>query len=261
LRLPGIGFPLGARALDDRGRYYLAIPAWILGRNGVEPDSIPIVRFDPSTSQVDTIGRVQSTPRPRVKGKGPGYSAGLPMYPFAGHDTWTVDNAGTLITVRAAGYRLEFAVPGRKVVLGPKAKVAPVKVTDRDKVAFTRAFLERSSISGRNGDGTLSLVPAEMRTKEAIREIVDANEFPEVMGAFASAPPLIDRLGRVWVQRSRHMHERQLWDVFDRSGRHAMEVELPTARRLIAMGPSGVWVAATDEDGLERVERYAVPNA
>lgn len=261
LRLPGIGFPLGARGVDDRGRYYLAIPAWILSRDGVQPDSIPIVRFDPATSRVDTIGRVQPSPRPRVKGKGPGYSAGLPMYPFAGHDTWTVDSNGMLVTVRAAGYRLEYSAPGRKVVRGPKAKVTPVKVTDKDKVAFTRAFLESSSISGRNGDGTLSLVPAEMRTDEAVRKIVEENEFPEVMGAFTSATPLIDRLGRVWVQRSRHVHEPQLWDVFDRAGRHTLEVQLPSARRLIAMGPSGVWVAATDEDGLEHVERYAVPNA
>jgi hypothetical protein len=261
LRLPGIGFPLGARGVDDQGRYYLAIPAWVLGRGGVEPDSIPIVRFDPVTTKVDTIGRVQPSPRPRVKGKGPGYSAGLPMYPFAGHDTWTVDSRGTLITVRAAGYRVEFATPGRRVVRGRKAVVTPVKVTEKDKIEFTRAFLESSSMSGRNGDGTLSLVPAEMRTDEAIRRIVDENEFPEVMGPFTSAPPLIDRLGRVWVQRARHMHEPQLWDVFDRAGRHTLEVRLPAARRLIAMGSSGVWVAATDEDGLEHVERYAVPNA
>ncbi len=259
LRLPGIGQPLGARGMDERGRYYLTIPGWAVGRPS--PDSIPIVRFDPKTSRVDTIGRVQPSPRPRVKGKGPGYSAGLPMLPFAGHDTWTVDRNGTVVLIRAAGYRLEFSGRGKRAVKGPKTRIPAVKVTDDDKIAFTRTFLENSSISGRNGDGTLSLVPAEMRTEEAIREIVEANEFPDVMGPFTSATPLIDRLGRVWVQRARHMHERETWDVFDRSGRHALEVQLPAERRLVAMGPSGAWVAATDEDGLEHVERYALPNA
>jgi hypothetical protein len=259
LRLPGLGVPLGTRGVDERGRYYVAIPGWARGQ--ASPDSIPIVRFDPTTNRVDTIGRVQPSPRPRVKGKGPGYSAGLPMLPFAGHDTWTVDRNGTLVLIRAAGYRLEFSGRDHKAVKGPKTKIPRVKVTTADKVAFTRAFLENSSISGRNGDGTLSLVPAEMRTDAAVKEIVDANEFPEVMGAFTSATPLIDRLGRVWVQRARPMHERETWDVFDRNGRHALEVQLPAERRLVAMGPSGAWVAATDGDGLEHVERYAVPNA
>lgn len=259
LRLPGLGVPLGARGVDERGRYYVAIPGWARGE--ASPDSIPIVRFDPASSRVDTIGRIQPSPRPRVKGKGPGHSAGLPMFPFAGHDTWTVDGNGTVVLIRAAGYRLEFSGQSRKPKRGPKTKIKPVKVTEGDKVEFTRRFLENSSISGRNGDGTMSLVPADMRTKESIKRIVEANEFPEVMGAFTSATPLIDRLGRVWVQRARHMHERETWDVFDRSGRHSLEVQLPAERRLIAMGPSGAWVAATDEDGLEHVERYAVPNA
>jgi hypothetical protein len=139
-------------------------------------------------------------------------------------------------------------------------RIPPVRVTDEDKVAFTRSFMENSSISGRNSDGSLSLVPAEMRTEQEIRRIVDANEFPEVMGPFTSAQPLIDRLGRIWVQRARHQHERESWDVFDREGRRKLEVQLPTDRRLVAMGPSGAWVVATDEDGIQHVERYAVPS-
>jgi hypothetical protein len=259
LRLPGMGVPVGTRGIDARGRYYVAIPAWTIQAGPEGPDSVPIVRYDPATQRTDTLARIKPSPRPRVKGKGPGYSAGLPMLPFAAHDTWTVDAAGTVVTVRSTGYRLEFT-SDRRTRRGPSTRIPPVRVTDQDKVAFTRSFMENSSISGRNSDGSLSLVPAEMRTEQEIQRIVDANEFPEVMGPFTSAQPLIDRLGRIWVQRARHMHERESWDVFDREGRRKLEVQLPTDRRLVAMGPSGAWVVATDEDGVQHVERYAVPN-
>ena len=51
------------------------------------------------------------------------------------------------------------------------------------------------------------------------------------------------------------------WCVFDVAGRLVRQVTLPAAHRLLEIGRSGVYLVATDEDGVERLERHPYPVA
>lgn len=257
LSIPGVTGSLTARAIDDRGRYYAAVPDQ--PAFGESEDSLTLVRFDPRSSRVDTIARMQPHPRVRTARRGSVPNRMMHPLPFAAHDTWTVDQDGTLIAVRSAGYRLEFSGGAKKPVKGPKTRVPRVKVTSKDKVLFKRSLLERSTAQA-TVDTVTRVVPSSNQPKETIHVALAAIEFPSEMGAFTPATPLVDRLGRVWVQRWVHMDDNETWDVFDRSGRHSLQVELPDERRLVSMGPSGAWVVARGADGIERIERYDVPN-
>lgn len=256
LSIPGVTGSLAARAVDDRGRYYAAVSDSDAARQ-IE-DSLTLVRIDPQSSRVDTIARMQPHPRFRTGRRGSVPNRMMQPVPFASQDTWTVDQDGTLIAVRSAGYRLEFSKGPKKAVVGPKTKVPKVKVTSRDKALFKRALIERST--ARLADTGTRVVPSANPPREAVHSLLGAITFPSEMGAFTPATPLVDRLGRVWVQRWVHMDDNETWDVFDRSGKHSLQVELPDERRLVSMGPSGAWVVARDADGVERIERYDVPN-
>ncbi len=47
------------------------------------------------------------------------------------------------------------------------------------------------------------------------------------------------------------------YDLFDAAAKRVARLTLSRNRRVLAVGPRGTWVAATDEDGLQQLEFYA----
>jgi hypothetical protein len=50
-----------------------------------------------------------------------------------------------------------------------------------------------------------------------------------------------------------------VFDLFDRQGVRRGAVALPPGRRLVGLGARAVYLAAVDDDGVERLERYRRP--
>ena len=79
-----------------------------------------------------------------------------------------------------------------------------------------------------------------------------------VTGPLPQDAPLVAIDGTLWVERSGHVGTRATWDVFDAAGRNVRRTTLPAGRRLVALGRASAYLVATDDDGLERLERYAL---
>ena len=255
LTIPGIGVPLGARAVDRRGRYYLQIPGWLNGPRG-GTDTIVVVRFDPRSQRVDTLARIKgSTPRRNTM------KPGIPYVLFAAQDVWNVTIDGRFGVVRSGDYHMEWREPDGRLTAGPKIPFEPRQVTMDDRMAHTRRFMEGSSISGKNENGGLSPLPAEMLEEKAIREVAEYQEHADVHPPFTEVTPLVGPDGSLWVERSVRLGTPQTWDIIGASGVLAGRLLMPRDRKLVSLGSRWLYAVATDDDGLQHLERYAHPGS
>lgn len=255
IRIPGIGVPLGTRGVDAAGRLYIQLPGW-LSNARERGDSVWLLRYDPARQRVDTLASLLGVRSPPQRD---GRQMGIPFVPFAAQDNWSVARDGRVAIVRSDGYHVEWRAPDGRRSRGPAVFYTPVRVTNDDRLAFTRSFIANSPIGGRDPGGGMSAAPADLLTDRSIREIAGNNSFADVMGPFTGTVPLLDTKGRLWVERSVRVGTPAEWDVFDATGRLVQSVALPPARRLIGIGKTAVYLVAVDEDGIERLERYALP--
>jgi hypothetical protein len=252
LHLPGIGTPLGARGVDMLGRYYLSIPGWIRERAG---DSIAVVRFDQRAGRVDTLAVIKGY-TPRVDQR----QAGLPYVLFAPQDGWGFTSDGRVAVVRSGDYRVEWRDSSGRVTTGPPIPFERRRVTMEDRLSHIRNFMASSSTSGRDGEGGLSPLPASQLEDENIRRVAGHQPFAELHAPFEGSP-LVAPDGTLWIQRSVPPGESQLFDLVDGRGQRMGQVRMPGGRRLLAVTTRWLYATETDDDGLQRVERYARPGA
>jgi hypothetical protein len=253
LRLPGIGFPLGTRGVDAQGRFYVQIPGWISNARE-RADSVWLVRFDPARARVDTLASLKGSTSPPQRD---GRQLGIPFVPFAPQDNWMVARDGRVALVRSTPYHVEWRAADGRRTRGATVAHSPIRVTMDDRVAFTRSFIANSPIGGRDPNGGMSAAPAELLTDRSIREVAQRNAFADVMGPFTAAVPFVDAADLLWVERTVSAGTSGEWDVFDASGRLVRRVAIPVGRRLVGVGRGTLYLVAADEDGIERLERYA----
>jgi hypothetical protein len=251
LMLPGIGVPLGARAVDNRGRYYLQIPGWVSRQPG---DTIFVVRFDPHTQRIDTLARIKgSTPRKNTM------RPGIPYTLFAAQDVWNVTPDGKLAVVRSADYHVEWRDTDGRLTSGQPIAFERRAVSMEDRVAHVRRFMENSSISGKGADQGLSPIPAEMLEDKQIRDVAEYQDHAEFHAPFTEVTPLIGPGGTLWVERSMPRGTPQTWDVIGANGALVGRLQMPRNRQLVSPGTRWVYAVVTDSDGLQHLERYAHP--
>jgi hypothetical protein len=58
------------------------------------------------------------------------------------------------------------------------------------------------------------------------------------------------------VERAQHAGQPPRYDLFDQNGNRIGRAVLPAGRRLLGLGRGTLYLIATDETGIERVERY-----
>ncbi len=85
-------------------------------------------------------------------------------------------------------------------------------------------------------------------------------EFEETMPPFGQAGVLATPDGEVWVLRNRPASDKNpAYDVFDRSGAVLKKVVLEPNSRVVGFGKGTVYVAKSDEDDLQYLQRYKRP--
>ena len=256
LMLPGAGAPMGSRGRDARGRFYIQIPSWIHSR-GPGKDSVVIVRFDETSNRVDTLTVIKgSTPPPH-----PEYSPvpRIPMVIFAPQDGWAVAPDGAFAVVRSGDYHVEWTTADGVVTRGPRIAYTPLAVSESEKTAYTKRFLERTGVGGRTGN-IEALTEAE-KSPQAVAQMVKANTFAERKGAFTDAAPIAGADGSLWVERSGPVGSRVEYDVFNRRAERVRTVRLAPASRLAAVGRSVAYVIREDDDGVEHLELHSLPGS
>jgi hypothetical protein len=255
LSVPGLPTTVAPRGIDAHGRMYAQVPRWAASSiYGVHGDSAPIVRVTRpgQPAEVMTWVLLQADPGPVKRG--------LPYVPFSPEDVWTFSPDGRLIVVRSKDYHVESVDAEGRKTRGPANAFLKIPVAQIDKIAYTRRFMENSTIGGRGSGATMpsgeSPVPPEMLEARAIEELARVNPFAPVKPPFTDAMPLIAPNGELWVERSVSATVAPLWDVFDASGLLVRRYQAPNGRRLVALGRETVYAVVQDADGLERVERY-----
>ena len=240
------GFAMGA---DVRGRALGVLPA---GRRGGDPsgplDSAFVVLVSRSTGKADTVARLRppSTGVTRMI-KGPdGREIPLSMVPpLATPEHAILFPDGWLAIARLEPYRVDWRTPEGRIILGAALPVPSVRMDDREKRAYLARF---ARLSGRP--------PADPSSRDDWPETIPA--FSALMGygpvLFASPD------GRVLVQRTpTASHEEPLYDVVDRGGKLTGRLSLPANQKIVGFGTKAVYVAVTDDDGIERLRRHPWP--
>jgi hypothetical protein len=186
---------------------------------------------------------------------------GIPYVLFAAQDVWNVTLEGRLGVVRSGDYHVDWRDADGRITSGPKIPFERRQVTMDDRMAHVRRFMEGSSISGKNSDGGLSPLPAEMLEEKAIRDVAGYQEHVDVHPPFTETTPLVGPDGALWVERSVRPGIPQTWDVIDVKGVLAGRLQMPRGRRLVSLGARWLYAVATDDDGLQHLERYAHPGS
>jgi hypothetical protein len=256
-RRAGTPYTIYPRGTDRSGRIYFEIPAWAAGRPGDPPaESVSVARLDVRGDRLETVARVLgSKPLP----PGPRMRPSIPFVTFAPQDVWQVSPEGALGIVRSSNYHLEWHGDG-PVRAGRPVPFTREKVTRADRMEAARTFTVNSGIggkaSGANAPSAMSPVPASMLTDSSIAEMADHDAFAETLPPFAARVPRLAPEGVLWVERAQHAGQPARFDLFDRNGQRIGRAILPAGRRLLGLGRGTLYLIATDDTGVERIERY-----
>jgi hypothetical protein len=245
------------RGADSRGRLYFDRTPPPLQEH--ETASVPVVRFDPALSSVDTVatyaisGGMQSM---AARAGRPG-EALVSERAWPARSQWVAAPDGAVAIVEPAPYRVSWVRNGASRP-GPAVSYSPVRVSADDRAILTDAPGRRPrGPSSPGGDK-----PAE-GGQASTRKILGAPIFPEVFPPFEGREAV--RLapdGTVWVTRAGHLADSvRVVDVFDTRGALVRRVALPPHRRLAGFGATGAYLVHRDADDFEFVERYPLPFA
>ena len=262
----GPGSLVFPRGVDAKGRLYFQGMGFTPGQSG-SIDSVPVVRWDPSSKVIDTITWVPSGFAVTSSGNANRMSVTMRMKPYAKADAWGALPDGRVAIVRAEPYRVDIVeVPGRMRIGAPVA-YSPVKIGSAERDAYRKG--QQSGGGGmmviRSGGGTPrrggggggggSAASAVRGTPGAVPD----EDFPPVMPAFPSNGVRISPEGEIWVPRNRPASDKTpTYDIFDSTGKLVGKATLKPHSAIVGFGTGTVYVARQDpDDDLRYLEKYA----
>lgn len=248
----GVGGLMAVKGSDRQGRVYFQGSPFA-GQPGREmeqlPDSAPVLRWDRGRARIDTLGMVKIPTIARAASGGGGARAVvMRQQPFTPADDWSVTPDGRVGVARTGDYHVEWWGPKR--VSGRPVPHAKVPVSQGDKDAFARRAADT------RGRFTVSMGgPARGRGSSAPPPRLSEPDWPEFKPPFVGSV-LANHEGHLWVPRAQPAGAAPLYDVFDAQGTLVRQVRLAKGSRLVGFGARSVYVAQTDEDELEWLERH-----
>jgi hypothetical protein len=244
------------RGVDAKGRIYSQGSG--ITANGMA-DSIAILRWDRTGSDMDTVGFVKPPPG-NFSRTGSGNNVqvrfGGGQKVFAAAETWDVAGDGRIARVIPSPYQVIW-YSERKPVKGPVQPYTPIKVGRAEKDAYmeNRRKNPPMAISMTVGGG------GRAQTTSGPAPVGPEPEFEETMPPFTgSGAVLATPDGEVWVLRTRPASDKiPSYDVFDRTGALVKKVALAPNHRVVGFGKGVVYVSRSDEDDLQYLQKYAKP--
>ena len=250
---------MDSRGTDSKGSIYMQGAA--LPRPGeTAPDSAPIMKWDRVSPKFDTVGYVRVIP-PVMSGGGGRFEVRMGANKvFTPTETWTVTTEGRIARVTPKPYRVIWMDGPGKYTLGAVQPYTPIKVTEAEKKLYLEARRRAPGMM-------ISMGPSGRTVSQANPAQLPEPEFEETMPPFVATPGmgvagavLASPEGEVWVLRTRPASDKvPSYDVFDRSGALVKRVTLNPNSRPVGFGKGAVYVARSDEDDLQYLQRYARP--
>lgn len=249
---------MGVRGVDAAGAFYYAVPGWAEERGALPNDSVRVVKWNPRSGSVETVAVVQGE-RMRSDIRSPALNPRIPTSGYAAQDGWVVSDNGVVRIVRADGYRVETRSPGAAAVSGPSYGYSTRPVSAADRLAYVRRFMASNPTSGKGEGGGMGYSPALGETEVAA--MARGTQYAERHPMFSAGEVIAAPGGRLWVGRPAEEGKPVLYDVFDAAGRRVATVELLPGRRIMAIGRRSVYATAESDVGIQRLERYALPDS
>jgi hypothetical protein len=245
------------RGYDARGRIYFSGSPF--SATGGTADSVPLLRWDRVKPTFDTVGFVRQ-PAGFASRTQSGGNVQVRMgvtKRFTPAETWGVAGDGSIVRVFPEPYRIAWLTGKGQAALGPVVPYTPMKVTEADKKEVIDN-LRRSPgttimLGGPGGSARTSNAAPNFQAPPP--EFADTKPPYDGQGAVQVAPE-----GEVWILRTRPAGDKvPSYDVFDKSGKLIKKVSLNPNSRVVGFGRGVVYVARTDEDDLQYLQRFAMP--
>jgi hypothetical protein len=245
------------RGYDARGWIYFSGSPF--SATGETADSVPLLRWDRVKPTFDTVGFVRQ-PAGFASRTQRGGNVQVRMgvtKRFTPAETWGVAGDGSIVRVFPEPYRVGWLTGKGQAALGPVVPYTPIKVTEADKkevIDNLRRSPGTTIMIGGAGGGARTAPPPPNMTNSP-PEFADTKPPYDGQGAVQVAPE-----GEVWILRTRPAGDKvPTYDVFDRSGKLVKKVSLNPNSRVVGFGKGVVYVARTDEDDLQYLQRFARP--
>lgn len=234
----GLG-PVALRDVDVvQGAYFQGRAGRMTETGFEQPDSARILRFDRRTGHIDSLVNV-ALPLSKVTIARQGQtitSVNVVRPPFSVGDEWTVGDDGRVVIARRSPYRLDLVSRDLRVMRGAAVPAKERRVEASDRTEYLAQLANAASLD-----------PATL-------------DWPERMPLFLPGAVIAVPNGETWVRRTSAAGASTVrHDVFDALGQRVAEVLTAASRRIVLVTARGVYVARTDDDGLQYLERFAMP--
>lgn len=253
---PGGGMMISVQNMqtDSRGRlYFQGSP--LNFQSGKQFDSIAVIRWEPGTTKLDTVGFYKPpASSSQVSGGGGNFQVRLGgQKVFTPSETWAVTGDGRIARLVPSPYRVVWYDEAGRTTAGPVLAYTPIKVGEAEKEQVREARRKNRPVMITMGPGgATNTAPPNVQIPEP--------EFEETMPPFGNTGVLGSPDGEVWVLRNRPASEKNpTYDVFDRTGALVKKVTLEPNSRVVGFGKGTVYVAKSDEDDLQYLQRYKKP--
>jgi hypothetical protein len=232
-----------ARGADVFGHVFSA--GTIAGENGPIGDSTLLLRVSRATAHVDTITRLKAlVARQTSERNAEGYFSFV--MPTIGTAEETLPFAdGWVAVVRVDPYRVDWRSPEGSWTKGAALPFTIVRMDEREK----RAYVERIAIATGN-----PVMPPETIT-----------DWPATVPPYQSSNRNLTFLlaspdGRAVIPRLASAdHPETRYDIVNRRGVLDGQLMMPSNERIASFGAKSVYVAVTDDDGIQRLRRHPWP--
>lgn len=237
-----------ARASDREGRIYFQGGDFNPQTGGFS-DTVAIVRWNPSTQRVDTLGRTWSGGRVILNRKSGRASLARSITPFPHLDAWVALPDGRLALVQHEPYRIDVFSRSGTIERGTPMTYTPIKITAAERDAYRRRTTPERMGAAMIGGGMGPMGPGTQ---------FEDGDFPATMPAFIGSAVHATPDGEIWIGRS-HSGADKVWtyDIFDTAGRPTGTATLKANSTVVGFGPKSVYVARVNpDDDLVYLERF-----
>jgi hypothetical protein len=280
-----LGNFFGTPGFDARGRLVYFAPARpplppARDANAMSfqsPDSAFIVRFDFESRRIDSLAtiRVPSSRSTGTRDDQGRVRMTMTAFPPKTVDGWSVTSDGSVAIVRGQDYHVDWLAPDGSWTSSPRIPFDWERMSDEGKAALVDSVAAATqtmfdSMAKRmqltinaGGDSTARRrgnradpMMDPMRGMTIVR--AQPSDVPDYRPPFGGGAVRADVDGNLWVQTSKVVDHRPVYDIINRAGQLTDRIQLPAFRTIAGFGPGIVYLGVKDSAGVVHMERARI---